>query len=118
MTTNKIRPIGKVTLFAAIGLLGAVSAPVLADPSATVTKISVDTHDIDLSSPAGVEKLHQRVNSAIRSACAPAEFGAPASYGSVEQARAESDCLSGAHAAAAPKIQKLIANGNPKVAAY
>jgi UrcA family protein len=112
------RPIGAVVLSGVAGLVLSMSTPVLAEQTASVTKISIDTHDIDLSSPAGIEKLHQRVNSAIRSACAPVEFGAPTSFGMGEVARAESDCLAGARASAAPKVQKLIANGNPKVAAY
>lgn len=118
MTKITSRPLGAVILSGVAGLMLSMSAPVLAEQNVNVSKISIDTHDIDLSSPAGVEKLHQRVNSAIRSACAPVEFGAPTTYGMGDVARSQSDCLASAHASAAPKVQKLIATGNPKVAAY
>ncbi len=118
MTRINSRPTGTVTLLGIAGLMLAISTPVLADPGYSATRISVDTHDIDLASPAGVEKLHHRINSAIRSACAPVEFGGAADFGTHDQAKAQSDCLSSAHAAATPQVQKLIANGNPKVAAF
>lgn len=117
MTKINSRPMGTVTLFGIAGLMLAISTPVLADPGNVATRISVATHDIDLASPAGVEKLHHRVNSAIRSACAPVEFGGGIDYGTHDEAKAQSDCLASAHAAATPQVQKLIANGNPKVAA-
>jgi UrcA family protein len=112
------RPIGKVILPGVAALVMAVSASALAASPQGATRISVDTHDIDLSSPTGIEKLHHRVNSAIRSACAPAEFGGAVDFGTHDASRAQWDCLSSAHAAAAPQVQKLIANGNPKVAAF
>lgn len=117
MTKINSRPMGKVTLLGFTGLMLAISTPVLGDPSYSATRISVNTHDIDLASSAGIEKLNHRVNSAIRSACAPVEFGGAADFGTHDQSKAQSDCLTSAHAAATPQVQKLIANGNPKVAA-
>lgn len=117
MTKTNSRPTGKLALLAVLGLFSTVSSPVLADPAVSATRISIDTHDIDLASPAGIEKLHGRVNSAIRSACASTEFGGTTDYAMHDETKAQSDCLTAAHAAAAPKVQKLIANGNPKVAA-
>ena len=99
------------------GAMLAMSAPVLAMPAASATTISVATDDIDLASPKGVEKLNRRLASAIRLACGSAEFGGPTDFGTGEAARIQADCLAGAHAAALPQVRKLIANGNPRVAA-
>jgi UrcA family protein len=93
-----------------------MSLPALAENGDTVTRINVATHDIDLSSSAGIQKLHSRVNFAIRSACAPVEFGGATEYGTREAAKAQDACLAEAHAAAAPQVEKLVAYGNPKVA--
>ncbi|MBC7504752.1 MAG: UrcA family protein [Sandarakinorhabdus sp.] len=97
-------------------LLISSSSAVLASPASTTTRISVATYDIDVASVAGVEKLNQRVNSAIRSACAPVEFGGASAYGTGEQVKAQAECLAGAHATAASQVQKRVAAGNPKVA--
>lgn len=118
MTKINSRPLGAVILSGIAGMMLSVSSPVMAEVDDNTTRITIRTHDIDLLSPAGVERLQQRVNSAIRAACAPAEFGAPTTYGMGYVTQEQSDCLADAHAAVAPKVQKLIANGNTRVAAY
>jgi UrcA family protein len=118
MTKINLRPKGAIFAFGIIGLMLSMSSPVMAEDNTDSSKITIRTHDLDLSSPAGIERLQQRVNSAIRAACAPVEFGAPTAYGLGYMTSAQSDCLADAHAAVAPKVQRLIANGNTKVAAY
>lgn len=104
----------------ATGILAAIimssSLPVLAEPVFSTTKISVNASDIDLSTAAGAQTLQQRINSTIRTACAPVEFGGAPTYGSRDQARAVDECVASAHAATEPQFRKLIANGNPRMA--
>lgn len=104
----------------ATGILAAVimssSAVVLAEPTYTTTKISVTSHDIDLSTPAGVHMLRDRVSSTIRKACAPVEFGGPVNYGTRDEAKSLDACSADAHTAVEPQLRQLIAAGNPKMA--
>ena len=94
----------------------AFTVPVLAAPTGMTTKISVSSHDIDLSSPDGVQRLRDRVDSTIRTACAPTEFGGAIDHGTREQARALDACRADAHAVADPQLRRRIAAGNPKIA--
>ncbi len=99
----------------AIAAMGS-TVPSLASPAAMTTKISVSSSDIDLGSPAGVQKLRARVASTIRNACAPTEFGGGPDYGTREQARALDACSADAHAATEPQLRRMIAAGNPRIA--
>jgi UrcA family protein len=117
MTGIASQPLGAVILSGVAGVLLAMSSSVMAQESRNPSQITVRTHDIDLSSPAGIERLQQRVNSAIRAACAPAEFGTPTTYGLGYMSQEQSDCLADARSAIEPKVQRLIANGSTRVAA-
>ena len=118
MITINARPVAKAAFVGFSGLMLSMSAAASAEPGFSSTRIGIETQDIDLSSPAGIEKLQHRVATSIRLACAPAEFGGPVNFGTHDQLTAEGDCLAHAHAAAAPQLQKLIARGNPKMASY
>ena len=115
MTRIDARPL---VLGAIAALMLSTGLPALAQPAGSVTEFRINTADIDLSSPAGVRMLQDRVDAAVRSACAPVEFGAPIAYAMRDQASAEADCVSGARALAAPQAKKLVADGSIKVAAY
>lgn len=113
MTTTNQRRFATAVLTA---MLMVSTAPVLAYPTESATKVTIAARDIDLSTAAGAEMLQRRINATIRTACAPVEFGGSASYGAHEQAKAVDACVAGAHAAAAPQFRKLIALGNPRMA--
>lgn len=102
------------------GLVAAVvlstSLPVLAEPTFSTTMIRVTSRDVDLSTPAGVQRLRNRVDAAIRSACAPVEFGGPIDFGTRDGARALDECSVSARSAAEPQFRRLVAAGNPRMA--
>lgn len=92
------------------------SGAVLAEPTYSTTKISVMSHDIDLSNAAGAAVLRERVNATIRQACGSTSFGGPVNYGTRDEAKSLDACSADAHAAVEPKLRQLIAAGNPRMA--
>lgn len=89
----------------------------LADNDTMTWSKSVQTRDLDLSTASGAQTLQRRLDAAIRSACGPLEFGQPAFAGIREQSQARDTCLASARAAAAPKVQMLVARHSTKLAA-
>jgi UrcA family protein len=96
-------------------LLPATAA--LAENDGMTWSTTVQTQDIDLSTGSGRQTLQRRLDAAIRSACGPLEFGQPAFVGLRQQAQARDTCLASARAAAAPKVQMLVARHSTKMAA-
>ena len=96
-------------IFAAV-LLSTGSA-VLAQPDYALTNISVRTHDIDLSTPAGADMLQRRVETGVRSACGPVEFVAG------DEARALTACRTAARQSAEPQLRRALAAGSLRMAA-
>jgi UrcA family protein len=97
-------------------LLSTVS-PALAENDRMSWSTSVQTRDLDLSTTSGAQTLQRRLDAAIRSACGPLEFGQPAFVDLRLQSQARDACLANARAAAAPKVQMLIARHSTKMAA-
>lgn len=89
----------------------------LAENDTMTWSTSVQTQDLDLSTASGAQTLQRRLDAAIRSACGPLEFGRPAFAGIREQSQARDTCLASARAAAAPKVQMLVARHSTKMAA-
>ncbi len=89
----------------------------LAENDGMTWSATVQTRDLDLSTASGAQTLQRRLDTAIRSACGPLEFGQPAFAGFREQALARDTCLASARAAAAPKVQMLVARHSTKMAA-
>lgn len=94
------RPFAAAAL-AAVTVLSAVS-PALAQEAVTKTA-QVSVADLNLSSPAGVERLHNRVRSAARSVCGT---NAPQD---IDQRIAYNQCQKAAIEGAKPQMDRLIA---------
>lgn len=90
-------------------LLGS-SVQLLADPVTPPARVTVATHDIDLTSANGVETLRKRVASTVRWACGPIVNWTPAAV------KAMADCRAEAAAEAEPMLRRAVASGNPRFA--
>ena len=96
-------------MFAAV-LLSTGSAG-LAQPALALTNVSVRTHDIDLSTPAGASTLQRRIETGVRTACGPVEFIAG------DEARALIACRTAARQSAEPQFRRVLAAGSVRMAA-
>ena len=106
-----------VVVGCALAAMLSSSVPALAENDRMTWSTSVQTRDLDLSTASGTRTLQRRLDAAIRSACGPLEFGQPAFVDLHLQTQSRDACLANAHAAAAPKVQMLIARHSTKMAA-
>ena len=99
---------------AAMLLMGSTA---LARTDSLTWSTSVQTRDLDISTASGAQTLQRRLDAAIRAACGPLQFGQPAFADIRVQSEARDTCLASARAAAAPKVQMLVARHSTKMAA-